>query len=62
MIWDLLCFIGRHDWRPVFRHVASRDGSLISLVRCYRVRLNGAACGAERYRATKPDWKRGGQL
>jgi len=63
VIWSFLCFIGRHDWRPVFRHTVAPDGTLTSLVRCWRVGLDGTPCGAERYTMSSPkDWRRGGQL
>lgn len=58
MIGQLLCLIGRHDWRPVFRHYAGSGRMLRSLVRCARPR-----CQLERYHDTMgDDWRRGGQV
>lgn len=63
MIWSVLCFLGYHDWRPVFRHHVAPSGTLTSLVRCQRRSLSGKLCGAERYQHSTPtEWKRGGQV
>lgn len=62
MIWSILCGLGFHDWRPVFRHKVAADGTTRSLMRCYRVRLSGTLCLAERYIDTSLQTRRGGQL
>lgn len=60
-MYRLLCLLGRHDWQPVFRHHTAPDGSLRSLVRCYRRRFDGTLCLAERFTDSE-SWKRGSQL